>query len=453
MRHTGRILACLCGLACAASSLSAQETVLGSKGELYAAKAGTYGSLFPGGKLTDPANAVLALEIVRPGQLPERILIPGTEGDDVERLPFLVFEEVSETVFLVWERRLGFIHPLLMLSGFNGDWLEPVEVVGNPFANKTSPYLLVTQDTYGAREGGQEVSKRRTILNLVWGEENGAGLNETFYTPVIFENGVLIGRSPVFKLNDYDPETAGSSPDLTAGIAKSLRVQQGRDQRTFLVAFVSPASQRLNTVEIDILPPQLAQLADGARSHIIDIGSRYYPARLQSLAEKARSHIIDIGRAFQPEVASSIAQQVYELILSQPSGSLGSLADKARSHIIDIGAKLSGRGLRTSGTVAEVKNVGPAPAGDGPAEAAEDPHLLQFRALAGRLAPPSEPGEVHIFLSESGEEATVAWVQKDRVVYRDSSPTGWQEPREIRFAENLDARRALAVIEQRTRSR
>lgn len=84
------------GLGLAASAAwpaASQQATLGAAGELYLARTGSYGDLFPGAKGTgiDAGSAVLALEIVRPGQAAERVLVPGTESTDEEELPALLF--------------------------------------------------------------------------------------------------------------------------------------------------------------------------------------------------------------------------------------------------------------------------------------------------------------------------------------------------------------------------
>src|SRR5829696_7470551 len=175
-----------------------RDAVLGADGEIYIAKAGTYGELFPGGKAVDSSNPVLALELTRSDGSQERLLVEGTEGPDRDRLPFLLYEESSRTVFLLWETQINEVHPILILSGYNGSWIDPVEIVGNPFAPKTCPRFTITRDTL--QEPGSDgalITRHRTMLHLVWGEEGPDGSTEAFYAPVIFDDGVLVARSKV----------------------------------------------------------------------------------------------------------------------------------------------------------------------------------------------------------------------------------------------------------------
>lgn len=448
-------------MACSAAWASSDPSiVLGAEGELYSVRTGLYGQLFPGGKDTLPGNAVLALEITQTDGIQQRHLVNGTAGPDVDSLPFLLFEEASRTLFLVWERRVNQTHPILMLSGYssNGTWFEPFEIVGNPFSPKTSPQFAVTQEDYEEQGPEGPIARHRTILHLVWGEEVNSGAIETFYSPVILENGTFFGKNSVFNLNHFEQAQAAASIAASVPspeLAQALRVQRGEDGRSVVVAFVSEVSGQLNTLEIDTLPMQLSLLADGARAHIIDLGAKLYPGKLKNLAGEARAHIIDLGRSFHPMVASSLALQAEAYLLSSgdsPGSNLKSLADGARAHIIDLGAKFSGKGLRTGASaLVPSKVVEAQPEVDNAGGLA--PQLLQIQVLSGRTAPEVGRGQIHMFASASGQNVLLAWIDGQRVLYRESVETGWSEVREIRLSVNLDLNSAIEILEQRVLNR
>jgi hypothetical protein len=444
----------------------AQQATLGSDGELYIARTGAYRDLFAKGSPgyrpeIDGASPVLALDVIVPGAAAaRRVLVPGTEGSEIEGIPSLFFEDSSQTLFMVWESRLNRIFPVLMLGGFDGrDWIEPIQINGNPMSVKTSPQLAVTHDSYQVG-GDDSETRQRAVIHLLWGEENGAGSYETFYTPIILQNGTFIGKNPVYRLNDFDAAKVSALPTLDPDLLHALRIQPGRDGQTVVAAFTSPVTQRVVSLEIDVLPAQLGLLADDARAHIIDIGRRLsYPAKLQQIADVARAHIIDIGRAFQPEIAASLADKVRELILANGgSANLSSIADLARAHIIDIGAKLSGRGLRSlnaeSTTLATAEiSADPATLPAGPSVVPSLTNLIQFRLASNRPVPQAGQGTVSFLLSRSGEEMLVAWAQADRVQYITSNGTGWNVMRELPLSATIDLERAFEILAQRLNSR
>jgi hypothetical protein len=465
MNRTLKTLICALGLGLALSgaAFADHETTLGSDGTIYQVRTGAYGDLFPTGNATDRASTVVALDVTRPGAPMQRILAPDSTGPEVESYPSVVFEDDSQTVFLLWESAIN-IHPILQLSGFDGShWLPTITVTGNPFAAKTSPQFMITRDSYSMDDAsGATTTRHRTILHLLWQEQGTGTQVQTFYTPIIINDGEYIGWNPLYNLDDFLPTlTPLTAPaDVQTGVSGAPLIQGGRDERTVVVAYASTARGQMATVEIDVLPEQLMQLADKARSHIIDIGRTYYPNDLTNLAEKARSHIIDIGRDFHPEIGASIADQVKADILADTSGDLLSLATKARSHIIDIGCKLSGRGLRPSSgddPVAQIVEVDSTPnfaAEATPPDAAQSPyHLLQVRAINTWPVPRVGPGTVKMFASQSGEDLIVSWAQSDRVLYRNSQAGAWSDPRTLLFSDSLDIKKSYDILDQRIRHR
>jgi len=450
------------GLAAPAPGLAAShDSALGSSGEVYQVKSGKYGDLFPGGQGTAPGTPVLAIDVTRPGAAPQRVLIPDTLDSAAESSASLLYEDDSRTVYVVWESQEG-IHPVLRLAGFDGStWSTPISVVGNPFAPKTSPQFAITRESFeDAGDDDTPVVKHRNTLHLIWQEEGATtGALETFYTPVVFVDGIYAGTNPVYSLSDFLPDSAAG--DVQPSLLRSPTIQAGQDQRTVVVAFASLAKGRLATVEIDVLPEELSRLSEKARSHIIEIGRNLYPADLPGLAEKARSHIIEIGHAFHPELASTLADQVRATILANDASDLAQLAEKARSHIIEIGAKLSGRGLRNPKEQANTQIVqvddpidasrAVAPPTPKPTTAAA--YLIQVRVASSRPVPRVGPGSVELFVSEAGDDVLVSWAQVDKVLYRLSTDSSWTETRELRFTPSLDIDKAYDILGQRVRNR
>lgn len=454
MRRIARLLPLFVIWALAGSTLWAspqQNAVLGANGEVYAAKAGTYGELFPGGRAAAASTPVLALEVTNPDGTQERLLVEGTDTPDREGLPFLLYEESSRTVFLLWEAKRNAIHPILILSGYDGSWIEPVEIIGNPFAPKASPQFAITHETLQVPgSDGAPVTRHQTVLHIVWGEELANGSIETFYAPVIFNDGVRVEHSRVFKLSDFDTGAA-ASPDFSPGLRQTLAISRGRDERTVVVAFPSQRTHRLVNLEIDVLPAQLGRLADEARMHIVDLGARHsWPAGYKKVADLARMHIVDLGvRGFQSEVVQAMAQQVADLILkNQGADKIEVIADRARMHIVDLGAKLSDRGLRNSASASTVQIQ------EIPAESSSNAkpaalQLLNFRLGAAWPAPEVEGADVHFFPARSGSALLIAWPENGKIQYLETQEDGWSRVKEIALTPALDLNRAYRILEDR----
>jgi hypothetical protein len=443
------------GLLAPSASALERTAALGAGGEVYLAKAGSYRDLFPDGKDTNPANPVLAIEVTKPGTPLQRILVPFTKGDESESSPAVVYEDDSDTLFLVWESHVTPFNSVLMLASFDGErWAKPIQINGNPFSSKSSPQLAITRDDFPvAGADGTTVTRRRTIFHLVWAEEGASGELELLYSPVILEEGSYLGWNPVYHLNDFVADgDSGSKFAPPLGLLQAPTVQSGRDARTIVVAFASAAGRWLTGLAIDVLPEELSQLADGARSNIIEIGRQGgYPANRAGLAEKIKADLIVHGTAFHADVVRYMADQVYGQILGDRGDNLQALAAKARSNIIEIGVRLGGRGLRDPGDTTKARTVeidDPQPRPD-----SSPTHLIHLRATSSRPTPQVGTSGLRLFVSEDGGDMLVAWTEKDKVLYVISNGGGWSDQKEIKLSDSVNLDRAYELLAQRVRNR
>lgn len=445
----------LVGLAATSALARQNDAALGADGEIYIAQAGSYGALFPDASPEEANLPVLALNIHRPTGEVERLLVPDTKNATVESKPFLLFENESKALFLVWENRTSEFHSILKLNAYNGaSWMGSIQVTGNHFSPKSAPQIATTRDTVKAQNAeGKPTFRHRTVLHLIWEEANLSGIPATFYSPLILEDGVFEDREPVaYELNLLDTSDAVATTFDISDLVKSPSIQSGRDGRTVAVALTSPTSRRLVTVEIDVLPQELARLADKARSVIIDLGARHFPNNMKALADQAKAAIDTQGSTdFQPEVVQAISEKVHAHILSTSAKpGLTNVADTARSVIIDLGARLSGRGLRGDSVAQKITEV----ARQSEADATPSPaHLLQFRVVSSRLAPRVGSEGLRVFVSEDAEDLLIAWQGEAGLQYRETRDDGsWSEMRETKLGGSLNAERAYEILEQRVRN-
>lgn len=451
-----------------ASALVAQsDAILGSGGELYRARTGAFKDLFPGQKPPagiDPASAALALDVERPGAAVQRFLVPGTEGSDVELLPSLIYEDAASTVYMLWEKRVNNIHPVLMLTGFSqGSFSDPIELISDSFSDKTHAQLALSRDHYQTQgSNGAEVPRSRTILHILWAQDDNAGV-DTFYTPVIFEGGTYIGWNPVYRLNDLD-NSAPATLDypVTGRLLHSPILEAGQDGRTVTIGFIAPATSKLLTVEIDALPAALSQIADKARAQIIETGRNKISVNLKALADQTRASVLVQGASsFRPEVLQAIADAAWAKIMgSAPQATVEIIADSVRGQVIDTGAKFAGRGLRSFGDDAKTRiaEVDPEGQDGGGGPGSLPSQVLQLRLTSSRPAPSvgSGPGtgETRLFVSETGERAIAAWldVAGNQLFYRINDDGTWSDPLALKLSSSLSLKDAYNVLEQRVRS-
>jgi hypothetical protein len=433
--------------------------VVGVDGELYMLRQGSYGELFPDGGLASPANAALALDIVHADQNTERLLVPGTETDDLETSPSALFEDDSGTLFVLWQTSRNYIHSWLSLIGFrDGEWTEPIEITGSPFGWKSSPQLAVTRDSFTTR-GTDDASRswKRTLVHLIWWEDGAAG-PEVLYTPVVLIDGEYTGWNPVYRLDDLAMAAGVPFGMPNPELAEAPRLDAGVNGQSVVIAFVPAGSTQLVTIALELLPGELGVLADSVRAQIIEVGRAGGPdGALGSLADKARAQIIEVGARLKlhPGVSSYVADQVHDRILaSEPGRPVAALADDVRAQIIEVGAHVTDRGfdrLSAASTYGVIELPG---AGSGDGTGTEPPpDLIRVAQVSSRPAPQTGDEPASLYLSKDGRGVVAAWQEGNALLYRESRGNGWTEARRLQLGNELDLEHAQSLLERRADER
>jgi hypothetical protein len=191
-------------------------------------------------------------------------------------------------------------------------------------------------------------------------------------------------------------------------------------------------------------------LGDGARAHIIGADRKLDPKSLAVLAASTRTVVLNSAVGMPRTIAKALAEEAATFVQAwkPANGGLNALGAGARAHIIGVGSDFGG-GLRSiTGsqpvTVDEIAGLGGGPA-----------HALRFTLNASWAAPlvDADASRYALFGSADGGEATVAWVQGDRMLYRESEAAGWSEARELQITEEFGLEAAFAMLAERTASR
>jgi hypothetical protein len=453
MRQVQRpILTLLLGLVtaaawCAAAAAVPQVSALSSVGDLYQVRVGTVGSLFANAPAALRENQALALEIRRAGEDPELLLVPHTEGAEVENAPFLLVEGRSNGVHLVWESRRNFIYSRINLASYiDGRWSEVVELSGEFFSQKSAPRIAVTRDSYQEfdAETGVLVTYHLTNFHTVWFEDASNG-RQAVYSLVQFRNGVFQHPNQVFVLGELDG-TEGPALAAPAGrLLEAPTVVAGRDDEHAVAAFADLASGRLSTVDLAVVPHTIVALAEKVRADITDIGVRNKQALAQAIALLVQSE----GGQIHPDFRSYLAQAAYGAVLEAPDSLTAvALANKIRADITDIGARLTVMGKSDFTQPMETVTV-EIPA----AEAAGLPTILLARVGSSRPAPEVGNTAVTLYPSPNGSDVLVAWETPTALNYVESDGDGWSQLRSLPLGDDLDLDDAHQLLEHRSRSR
>ncbi|HKH43994.1 MAG TPA: hypothetical protein VKM72_04945 [Thermoanaerobaculia bacterium] len=436
----------------ASASAFDRTGAIGPEGEIYLTRVGPYGVLFPKGNSYPASNVVLTLEVSRSGQAPDRILVPGTEGPEVESASLVVFEEASKSLFLVWQSNISSINRLVLRNFKDGSFGSPIEVAAGTFeATMSAPQAVVTRDEFFVPTAdGETATVHRTLLHLVWWQASGAG-NQALYAPITLIEGIDTGAHSVFSLYDLDqsPDDAAAAAEILPQLYRAPRIQTGRNDHSVVVSFANERNGRLAVLDVAVLPGEISFLADKIRAHIIDIGRRGPSA--QAIADKIRAHIIDIGR-LNPRVVSFLSNDVYEHILTAggryvDAGNYTGLADDVSAYVTRSATNLLENGrLGETPDTPEILRL---------ANSEDNDELgaprLQVRRVFTKPAPRTAAAPTTVFASKDGKAVLVAWDTVSQIRYREISPEGWGEVLAIAITPDLTREQAYDFLEQRLR--
>ncbi|HXT20657.1 MAG TPA: hypothetical protein VN923_07910 [Thermoanaerobaculia bacterium] len=448
--HAAALTALL--LAPAAAWAGDGTTMLGGDGELYRVKSGTYGSLFANAPANARSNPVLALDVERNGKS-KRLLVPGTDGPELEKSPALTVDGATNDVYLVWAGMRGY-HSVLDLIGYSeaGGFGEPFEFSGDVFSTKTNPQLATARDTYRTFSAdGEVVTATRTILHLVWFDDGGPG-QRALYTPVIIADGALLRTNFIFDLQELaGGDDESSAQPAPASLREKPEIRRGRDGQSVVVGFVTPATARLLTVELRSVTGELVSFGDKARSTIIDLMTKEPPgASRRAIADKARSTIIDLAKnLFRNEVARFLTQTFLDSVVQADEAlPMDQVADRARTAVIETGAALR-RGIADK-AASQVIEIGQSDVVDSDSIN----HLLDVRPAARRELPAMSSQTPRMFVSQTGDDAALAWQADGNVQYRESTGDGgWGPVQTLKVGTALSVDDAYGLVQQRVGSK
>lgn len=457
--HTARLLVCAALCFALPAAAQAPQTAVGAEGQVYSIHQGTYGELFPGVGLLPEDNPVLALEIARPDEPSELILVPGTESAEQDDSASVLFEDDTETLFVLWQTKKNLIHSWLNLSGYSdGTWTEVAEITGNPFGWKSSPQLEISRDVFHTEEADGDLRTwKRTVAHLIWWEESPEG-PEVYYSPVVLIDGSYIGWNPVYNLEELIAGTPARAPgNLNLPLAEAARIEAGDDGQSVVIGFVHKGTGELISLSIETIPGEVSYVADKARNQIVDLGLVHVPSQPTALADKVRNQIVDLGLrcGMHPAIATFAADEAHASVAAAaPRTPIASLADDIRNQIIDVGARLPERGIGHDAAFAKIDVVEvqhPSAGGSAPAGSPSD--LIRFLRASARVTPETGSTENHVYLSPTGEDALVAWSEDGQILYRESRGEGWSPVRTLGVGATADEEMVWKILEARANQR
>lgn len=429
------------------------ETTLGNGGEIYTIRNGTVEELFPSAANLDPANEVLALDIAWPDGTNQRRVVPSSVSPEPEAMIALVYEKAAGVAVLLWQAQSATGGPTVKLASFDGaDWSDVFVIDGVQPGLATAPTVVVTRDTYEIEISTEErYVTNRSILHLFWKEGNAAEIN-LLYTPLVLVEGHFLGWNPTLSLTTITADDSTPPPAaLPAALASLLHAATSNDGKKVAITFANTVEGTIESLEIGILPLEMAYLSEEIRDAILAQAGAFGDADLVSVSAHARNIIINIGHRFSlhPAVIDYVANEVTEEIVATGPNytTVEPFADAIRDYSIDLVSTL----LTTtagSGAILEIDVGGllePTASNGQPAQ------ILDLRSVASHPAPAIGVGPAAIFTSPTGRDVLIAWDDADgtQVFYLETTSEGWSETRGLAITETRSRDDIHALFAQR----
>jgi hypothetical protein len=205
-----------------------------------------------------------------------------------------------------------------------------------------------------------------------------------------------------------------------------------------LPAALSSLADKARTQIIDLGAhlngPSRQALADRAKATILAAGGdAFRPEILDAIADKVWILI-----------ASSPPQDTLQNIADKARTQIIDLGAKLSGR----GLKSIGDNAVT--TIAEIDTDPDQADGEAPAVPSQ---LIQLRPTSSRPAPNVGNGDVRLFVSETGERVIASWVDTagNRLLYRSSDDGTWSDPREIKLSSTLSLTNAYSILAKTVR--
>ncbi len=430
------------------------QMALGFSGEIYVARSGTCGELFDHCAEGSDDNPLLAIDVLRAGEEPDRLLVPGTDNATPEGEPTVFFEDNSEILYVVWEGRTESSQSLVNLAWWSdGEW-STVEVSGDREPLKGPPKVSITRDTFeiDPADGGEPTTHQRSVVHVSWSEEAG-DLVDFYYTPIIIEDSAYLGANQVFNLSGWDPNPPTEDPiGIPAALLQMPRLTPGREANTVILSFPSPVSERFLSFRAQVVPASLTLLAQLVAAVIPADTDLQTSEDLQALADKIRTHIVDVGYRLHPGVVNFLADEVHGLILNTPAPPLSgapALSERIRTHIVDVGSRMLDGGSLSTAAPPRVDLLLLAAPMVGGVLPGLVPHVVRLQLVDDRPVPPAGPNQTSFYVSSDGTKSVISWNRKGNIHYRESRGDGWTAVRKIELGGPIDAAAVERILRQR----
>lgn len=394
-----------------------EAQAIGTEGELYRVWSGNYGDLFDDAQ--HPADSpALAVDVVSQSGSETRRLIPGTGGYQLESHPAVTYDDVSSSLYLVWQSRqpAGGDTTLYFVDFRDGGGLSlPLALLSGQEEFGSRPLLEASRSTFSMRDAeGVAQPIRRTVLHLSWTESSQDGLERSFYLPIVVFGESAVGAGPAVDLSNMTPPGVGPAPAaIPAALAREPDLDQGSDSQSYVLTYADRATGLLMTVRLRAIPGEIGVVADKARHVIIGWGLKIgVVATGATSGELIEREILEAAAGLHPAAAEYLGRRSREIV--DEFGLGPESVDKARHVIIGWGAEAGGSGVLDQPLYSEMLEIAVDPGFLGQPLS----NFIEIAVLAQRPLPEGIGVGAQAISSPTGSAAVVLWRETGAIAFR-----------------------------------
>jgi hypothetical protein len=263
MLRASRILLLAAGLVLAARAVSAaeQKTLLGSDGTLYVARAGSAQDLGALGDSILSTDSLIQFSFQRQDGSSGLGIVPGTIGTSTKSNLDMAYDDLSGSLLLLWKEDLRVVTVLHLGIYRNGAWTQADLLPSLGFAHAFNPQMLLLHQTVHSLDAnGNDVSRDRTILSVIWLEQSYS--IQARYAPVFLGED---SSSSDVQVYDLPATIGGGGPTPHEGIPESAymypALQSEGPGGAILASFADLNAHKHYVVRIDF-PTNLGNPSD-----------------------------------------------------------------------------------------------------------------------------------------------------------------------------------------------
>ena len=415
--------------ACALEAGAPHSAVYTARGVRYQAVTGALDELFPkvgaGSSLAGEAIA-LAIDVTLADGTSDRLLVPGTEGHQVEIEPALFYEEATSTLFVLWLARNPDQRSHLLLETLNdASFGDRISVTREAMVIDRPPTVVLT------REGTS-----RTVVHLAWAAEGRNGVY-SYYSPIVIANGRYAGWNPIVNLGKLDAHAPAATAAATAPSAIYLAggVADGVDLRSVVLASACESTGHLVTARSRVLPLSLVAFSDEARNHLIGVGASWRRSP-RELADEVAGHLEQLEEEVHVGARAFLTRAARAFIVKNAGTitPIEALGDALRQHLLEQGASLLGQEFEAAPEICGLVEVGP----DDAEQTERAAHVLEICRIRDRALPAFAGEDIEIHASRDGGLVLLTWRENGTLWFRLSDGGVWSEARSIAADGDVD---------------